>query len=96
MNHETIEWIAQNKDTWFAICRARGKAFAGDEVMEAFEMLHQKAKQNPDFSTVFTVFLTVYENELPFFAPAKKAVNRTRGIIWNSDKGYSKNIHHSA
>ncbi|WP_368234266.1 hypothetical protein [Anaerotruncus rubiinfantis] len=72
MNHETIEWIAQNKDTWFAICRARGKAFAGDEVMEAFEMLHQKAKQNPDFSTVFTVFLTVYENELPFFAPAKR------------------------
>lgn len=67
MEQATMHWIVKNMDTWEAICRVHGKKFIGDEVMQTFRLLLELAKQYNDFDTIFTVFLTIYENELPFF-----------------------------
>ena len=67
MNQTTVHWIVENDDTWQAICRVNGKEFTGDEVMQIFRLLLNLARENSDFDTIFTVFLTIYEEELPFF-----------------------------
>lgn len=68
MKQETLSWIVENYSIWQAICRVHGKKFTGDEVMQTFRLLLYLAETSSDFGTIFTVFITIYENELPFFA----------------------------
>ena len=67
MNWKMLHWIVQHMEDWYAVCRVRGRRLEGEDIDRMLQTLLSLSRQDSDFNFILLVFLTEYEDELPFF-----------------------------